>query len=96
MRGTQSLLKHIPLIKFVGGPHKHAKSVAGIHPMAPDGLKPSSSSGTTSSPFSNPNPLEPKDGEYFSRSQLPLRFRYKVPKEDEAANIVSGGAEIVF
>lgn len=59
--------------------------------MAPHGLKP-----TAGSSYSNTNPIEPKEGEYFSRSQLPLRFRYKLPKEDEAENIISGGAEVVF
>lgn len=59
--------------------------------MAPNGLRPSAGSS-----YSNTSSIEPKEGEYFSRSQLPLRFRYKLPKDDEAENIISGGAEIVF
>lgn len=71
------------------------ESVAGVHPMAPEGLRPGSGSGSSSTYF-NANPIEPKEGEYFSRSQLPKRFQYSLPKEDEADNILAGGAEIVF
>jgi small subunit ribosomal protein YMR-31 len=73
--------------------HSFLESVAGVHPQAPNGLRPSAGNAT---PFFNSNPIEPKDGEFFSRSQLPLRFRYKAPKDDEMENITSGGAEIVF
>ena len=62
--------------------------------MAPNGLRPGSSSGASRN--FNSASIEPKEGEYFSRSQLPKRFQYRLPKEDEAENIIAGGAEIVF
>lgn len=58
--------------------------------MAPNNLRP------TQKAYLNTNSIEPKAGEYFSRAQLPKRFRYTLPKESEIDNIISGGAEVVF
>ncbi|KAK7680457.1 hypothetical protein QCA50_016455 [Cerrena zonata] len=66
------------------------------HPCAPEGLVPGKGEVIKSTPYFNSNSIEPKDGEVFSRSQLSPRFRYSFPKEDEAENIISGGASIVF
>lgn len=63
--------------------------------MAPNGELPGSRS-TVKSTYFNSNPIEPKEGEFFSRSQLSERFRYKAPKASEAENVESGGAELVF
>ena len=66
--------------------------------MAPEGLLPGSSSSSTVSysRYQNPNPIQPKEGEYFSRSELPSRFRYKPIKDSDIENVLSGGAEIVY
>ncbi|RLV95256.1 hypothetical protein JA1_001250 [Spathaspora sp. JA1] len=96
MNAISRLLKHIPSIKFVGGPHVH-KAVSGAvkaHPMAPNGQLPGSSG--SSSSYHNSNPLQPSEGEYFLRSELPLRFRYKVIKDSEIDNVLSGGADFVY
>ncbi|EGW32110.1 uncharacterized protein SPAPADRAFT_61184 [Spathaspora passalidarum NRRL Y-27907] len=96
MKAFSRLLKHIPSIKFVGGPHVHKATSGAVkpHPMAPNGQLPGSASGTTS--YHNPNPIQPAEGEYFSRSELPLRFRYKAIKDSEIDNVLSGGAEFVY
>jgi len=46
--------------------------------------------------YSNSTPIEAGEGEYFSRSELPSRFQYKAPKEDEIEDIISGGADLVW
>ncbi|KAG7193345.1 uncharacterized protein KQ657_000762 [Scheffersomyces spartinae] len=100
MRPAVMLLKHVPLIKFVGGPHLAPAGISHsvkAHPCAPEGLVPaaaSAASAIVSSIFKGS--LEPKDGEYFSRSELPARFRYTPPTELEMEDIISGGAEVVF
>ncbi|KAK6457917.1 uncharacterized protein RJT20DRAFT_125799 [Scheffersomyces xylosifermentans] len=98
MRAAARLLNRVPLIKFVGGPHPAPTTISKAvkpHPLAPKGEIPggAASSGST---YFNSNPIEPKEGEFFSRAQLSQRFRYKVPKEDEIEDIISGGAEVVF
>lgn len=67
------------------------ESAAGVHPMAPNGIRPASNSS-----YFNASSIEPEEGVFFSRSQLSNRFQYKLPKEDEADNIITGGAEVVF
>lgn len=62
--------------------------------MAPNGLRPSGSTSNTA--FHNSNPVEPQNGESFSRSELSARFRYKPIKEEEIEQVTSGGAEFVF
>lgn len=62
--------------------------------MAPNGLRPSGSASNIK--FHNSNPLEPQNGEAFSRSELSARFRYKPLKEEEIEQVASGGAELVF
>ncbi|MDC6271318.1 ribosomal protein S36 [Acetobacter pasteurianus] len=103
MRVSSRLLKHT--IKFVGGPHPIPKQphAAKIHPLAPEGLIPGSvgsSSGSHSSTqtrsYHNSNPIQPKEGEFFSRSELPQRFRYKPIKDFEIDNVQSGGADIIY
>ncbi|ODV79130.1 uncharacterized protein CANTADRAFT_26171 [Suhomyces tanzawaensis NRRL Y-17324] len=101
MRAATRLFKHTPLIKFVGGPHTAPKNVshaAKAHPMAPNGELPGSGSSGSSAGASyfNKNPVEPQNGEFFSRSQLSSRFRYKAPKEEEIDNVITGGAALVF
>ncbi|MCH0629875.1 ribosomal protein S36 [Kocuria palustris] len=96
MRQAVRLLKqYSPSIKFVGGPHKFQSHPAGVHPCAPNGLAPSGA-GLSGSSYSNSSPIEAGDGEVFSRAELPTRFQYKLPKEFEAEDIQSGGAEIVW
>ncbi|CCE81721.1 Piso0_002387 [Millerozyma farinosa CBS 7064] len=96
MRVASRLLKHVPLIKFVGGPHKAEKvsSAVRAHPLAPNGEIPGKMSGSGRS-FSS-GPIELKEGEVASRSQLSKRFHYRAPKEDEIEQVLSGGAEVVF
>lgn len=64
--------------------------------MAPNGEMPGQVGSLSGSLYVNPNPVEPKEGVFFSRSELSKRFRYKVPKEEEMENIESGGAALVF
>ncbi|CAK9441492.1 uncharacterized protein LODBEIA_P53600 [Lodderomyces beijingensis] len=100
MRVSSRLLKHT--IKFVGGPHPIPKTphAAKAHPFAPEGVVPgsvgSSSSGQQTRRYHNSNPIEPKEGEYFSRSELSKRFRYKPIKDIEIDQVSSGGADIIF
>ncbi|KAI3403604.1 hypothetical protein KGF56_003649 [Candida oxycetoniae] len=102
MRATTRLLKHT--IKFVGGPHPIPKPYpAKAHPFAPNGIIPGKMgiSTTVKSSFSissyhNANPVQPQHGEFFARSELPERFRYKPVKDFEMEQIISGGAEIVY
>ncbi|KAG2734887.1 hypothetical protein G9P44_002893 [Scheffersomyces stipitis] len=96
MRVSTTLLNRVPLIKFIGGPHlapKNVSSAVKAHPMAPNGQIPS---GAAVSTYFNSNPIEPKEGEFFSRSQLSARFRYKAPKDLEIEDVLSGGADIVY
>ncbi|KAK6197455.1 uncharacterized protein RJT21DRAFT_123279 [Scheffersomyces amazonensis] len=97
MRSSARLLKHVPLIKFVGGPHtaKHISHEVKPHPYAPNGILPSSITAAISNYF-NSNPIEPKEGQFFSRSELSPRFRYKAPKDLEIDDILSGGADILY
>ncbi|KAK6465503.1 hypothetical protein DFJ63DRAFT_23678 [Scheffersomyces coipomensis] len=97
MKASAGILKHIPLIKFVGGPHvaHHASAAVKPHPYAPNGLVPTSLASSISSYF-NPSSIEPKEGEFFSRSQLSPRFRYSAPKEIEIDEVLSGGADIIY
>ncbi|RCK60638.1 hypothetical protein Cantr_08011 [Candida viswanathii] len=95
MRPATRLLKYVQSIKFVGGPHPVPKPhSAGPHPMAPNGLRPSG--GDSAAAYKNSNPVEPQNGEHFSRSELSARFRYKPIKEEEIEQVESGGAELVF
>ncbi|CUM65333.1 uncharacterized protein PRCAT00002968001 [Priceomyces carsonii] len=55
-----------------------------------------SSSGSSGSSYINNNPIDPKEGEVFSRAELPTRFRYKPIKDSEIDNVNQGGAELVF
>ncbi|CUM45175.1 uncharacterized protein AC631_03463 [Debaryomyces fabryi] len=99
MRPAARLLQRVPLIKFVGGPHPAPKNIshaAKPHPCAPDGALPGSVGSSSQSSYFNSNPIEPKDGEAFSRAELPARFRYKGPSEAEIENITSGGAALIF
>ncbi|CAI5759779.1 unnamed protein product [Candida verbasci] len=99
MKAFTRLLKHVQSIKFVGGPHPTPKPhAAQAHPFAPNGLMPGqgSSSSSNSTPYHNPNSIKPKDGECFSRSELPERFRYKAIKDQEIDDIISGGAEVIY
>lgn len=67
------------------------------HPCAPEGLVPAAAAAASAIVSSiYKGSLEPKDGEYFSRSELPARFRYTPPSELEMEDIISGGAEVVF
>ncbi|EMG47978.1 Mitochondrial ribosomal protein, small subunit, putative, partial [Candida maltosa Xu316] len=65
MKSAVRLFKYIQSIKFVGGPHPTPPHSAGPHPMAPNGLAPSKAT----SNFRNSNPVEPQNGEYFSRAE---------------------------
>ncbi|KAI5950678.1 hypothetical protein KGF57_004226 [Candida theae] len=105
MKASIRLLKHT--IKFVGGPHPVPKPhAAGPHPLAPKGVVPgsvgmsssssSSSSGSQSRSFHHKSPVEPQNGEFFSRSELPKRFRYPTIKDWEIDQVSSGGADVVF
>ncbi|KAG5417835.1 hypothetical protein I9W82_005471 [Candida metapsilosis] len=99
MKVSIRLLKHT--IKFVGGPHPVPKPhPAGPHPLAPKGVVPGSvgvsSNGSQSRSFHHNSPVEPQNGEYFSRSELPKRFRYPAVKDWEIDQVSSGGAEVVF
>ncbi|KAI5956209.1 hypothetical protein KGF54_000684 [Candida jiufengensis] len=99
MRVSTRLFKHT--IKFVGGPHPIPKShAAKAHPFAPEGITPgsvgSSSNGTQSRSYHNSNPIDPQNGEFFSRSELPKRFQYKPIKEFEIENVSSGGADVIY
>ncbi|KAI5967161.1 hypothetical protein CANMA_003218 [Candida margitis] len=95
MKAAIRLLKHT--IKFVGGPHPVP---TGPHPLAPKGVVPGSvgtSSGSSQSrSFHHSSPIEPQNGEFFSRSELPKRFRYPTIKDWEIDQVSSGGAEVVF
>lgn len=89
------MFKYTPSIKFVGGPHPVHKKAAGVHPCAPNGLKPSGgASGSAGSASSGP--IHVGEGEYALRAELPLRFRAKNPTEFEAEDIMSGGADLVY
>lgn len=92
-----ALLKHVPLIKFVGGPHAHSapSSKPQPHPCAPDGRLPKevSASSSGSAPL---KPIELKEGEVLLRCELSKRFRYKPPSAAEVDQVDSGGAELVF
>lgn len=67
-----------------------ASSVAKPHPLG-NGVLPAASKSTVSYA-----PIEAKDGEVLSRAELPARFQYKAPKEDEIEDICSGGADLVW
>lgn len=76
------------MIKFVGGPHKApANVVAGVHPCAPDNLRP----GVAAAVRAPSAPITV--GPFQDRNSLSQRFRYKVPDDIEIENIASGGAE---
>ncbi|CAK7892015.1 hypothetical protein CAAN1_01S08130 [[Candida] anglica] len=95
MKASVRVFQRVPLIKFVGGPHLAPKNLdhsVKAHSQAPDGLKPSSAKST----YFNSNPIEPEEGVFFSRSQLPARFKYSPPKQSEIDNVISGGADLVF
>merc|ERR1711890_174541 len=99
MRAFARLLKHTPLIKFVGGPHKaeNISHAVKAHPCAPDGKVPGSSGlgAGTSSGSQFKSGIEPREGEVFSRAELSPRFRYKPIKDSEIEQLLSGGAELV-
>ena len=61
------------------------------HPAAPNGLMPSSIKA-----FFNSSPIEPEEGVYFSRAELPKRFQYKPLKEEEIENVLTGGAILTY
>lgn len=69
---------------------------AGPHPLAPEGLVPSGLNSTKSSTYHNSNPVEPQNREFFARSELSARFRYRTIKAEEIEQVESGGAEFVF
>ncbi|AOW29646.1 hypothetical protein MG5_04170 [Candida albicans P57072] len=97
MKTAARLLKYVQSIKFVGGPHPAPKPhAAGPHPLAPEGLVPSGLNSTKSSTYHNSNPVEPQNGEFFARSELSARFRYRTIKAEEIEQVESGGAEFVF
>lgn len=60
--------------------------------MAPEGKLPS----IVQSKASQYKPIELKEGEVLFRYELSKRFRYTPPKADEAEQIDSGGAELIF
>ncbi|GBL52576.1 hypothetical protein ACI3LY_004847 [Candidozyma auris] len=95
MRQSVALLKHVPLIKFVGGPHPHSapSSKPQPHPCAPNGRLPQAVASTASAPL---KPIELKDGEVLLRNELSKRFRYRAPSATEVEQIDSGGAELVY
>lgn len=66
------------------------------HPCAPNGQLPGSVGSSSQSSYFNSNPIDPKEGEAFSRAELSPRFRYKGPSEAEIENICSGGAALTF
>lgn len=95
MRQSVALFKHVPLIKFVGGPHPHAaqSSKPQPHPCAPNGRLPQGGSSSGSAPL---KPIELKEGEVLLRCELSKRFRYLPPSASEVEQIDSGGAELVY
>ncbi|KAM9911901.1 hypothetical protein OXX69_003076 [Metschnikowia pulcherrima] len=95
MRQSASLLKHVPLIKFVGGPHHGASAAAKVHPLSSTGKMPSLQK-AVSSQQSSWKPIELKEGEVLLRNQLSKRFRYTVPSAEETEQIDSGGADLVY
>ncbi|OBA22155.1 hypothetical protein METBIDRAFT_40638 [Metschnikowia bicuspidata var. bicuspidata NRRL YB-4993] len=94
MRQSASLLKHVPLIKFVGGPHQAATVAAKAHPFSPSGKMPTLQKTQSSQPAWKP--IELQEGEVLLRNQLSKRFRYMVPSTEESEQIESGGAGLVY
>ncbi|ODQ82381.1 hypothetical protein BABINDRAFT_158988 [Babjeviella inositovora NRRL Y-12698] len=97
MRPSNVLSKYTQLIKF-GKPTapKHINHAPQPHPCAPNGVLPSGSSASSgaTSAFYASSTLPPA-GHFFSRAELPQRFRYPVIEESEIDDINSGGAEIL-
>lgn len=91
MRLSSTLLKHAQLIKFVGGKHTFKLAGAAVHPLGngvlPADVKGGASVGVSVSEGADSGGL---------RSDLPLRFRYKLPTQLEMDDVVSGGAELVW
>ncbi|GEQ66962.1 hypothetical protein JCM33374_g625 [Metschnikowia sp. JCM 33374] len=95
MRQSTSLLKHVPLIKFVGGAHHGAAASAKPHPLSPTGKMPSLQK-SQAPQTSTWKPIELKEGEVLLRNQLSKRFRYTAPSAGETEQIDSGGADLVY
>lgn len=95
MRQSTTLLKHVPLIKFVGGPHQGAAVSAKVHPLSPSGKLPTLTKAKAPQ-ASTWKPIELKEGEVLLRNQLSKRFRYSAPSPTETEQIDSGGADLVY
>lgn len=89
-----------PLIRFLGK-RSHTASVdhtPQAHPLSPTHKLPSSFSTASPSKSSAPSSQSslkytpPAPGEYGARSELPLRFRYRLVEDEEISSINAGGA----
>lgn len=87
MKASLRLLAHVPSIKFVGGPHKPVFHAPGVHPCAPNGLRPSLESESHNIQ---------KSFDFQSRNNLSKRFRYPVLDDIEIDDVLTGGAEVVI